>query len=767
MSSIRKLMRVLVVLACAGLVLGAESAVADPPARVARLAYIQGPVSFAPAGEDDWVVAEINRPLIAGDRLYTDVGARTELQIGSSAIRLGASTSATLLNMDDQIAQLQLTEGSVYVNARRLDPSQTIEIDTPNLALSIIRPGTYRIDVDASGDSTGVAVRRGQADVYGEGAAYTISSGQSYRFFATGLEQREYAALPPPDAFDQWAASRDQRYDAVAVARYVAPEMVGYEDLDQYGTWSNVPEYGNVWFPRRVAADWAPYRDGRWTWIDPWGWTWVDTEPWGFAPYHYGRWAYVRDRWCWVPGPRTVRPVYAPALVAFVGGDNFSLTVSSGPAVAWFPLGPGEVYRPAYRVSHDYFTRVNVANTAVNPTIVNNVYNNNATSVVYRYRENPRAVTAVPRNVFAESRLVTQSKLGVASVDLSRLRAAPIATAPAVAPTRTAVIGAAQSAQHRPSDQAIRREVVAKTRPAPVPASFETREQALAKQPGRPLEPGAASSAGQRAEERRVRVVQAERRPEPAPKQSTVPAPAAKGQPPATAQRGAPGTAGRPEAAKTQEEPPRSAREPAQQAAQRQQEQRAQQQEQQGAQQAARQQQQEQRAQQQEQQKAAQQTARQQQEQQRAQQAARQQQEQRAQQQEQQRSQQAQRQQQEQQRAQQAARQQQEQQKAAQQQAARQQQEQQRSQQARRQQQEEQKAVQQQAARQQQEQQKAAQQQAARQQQEQQKAQQQAQQAARQQQEQQRAQQEQQRAREAQQSKGKEKEKEEDKQAKG
>jgi hypothetical protein len=816
MSSIRKLMRVLVVLACAGLVLGAESAVADPPARVARLAYIQGPVSFAPAGEDDWVVAEINRPLIAGDRLYTDVGARTELQIGSSAIRLGASTSATLLNMDDQIAQLQLTEGSVYVNARRLDPSQTIEIDTPNLALSIIRPGTYRIDVDASGDSTGVAVRRGQADVYGEGAAYTISSGQSYRFFATGLEQREYAALPPPDAFDQWAASRDQRYDAVAVARYVAPEMVGYEDLDQYGTWSNVPEYGNVWFPRRVAADWAPYRDGRWTWIDPWGWTWVDTEPWGFAPYHYGRWAYVRDRWCWVPGPRTVRPVYAPALVAFVGGDNFSLTVSSGPAVAWFPLGPGEVYRPAYRVSHDYFTRVNVANTAVNPTIVNNVYNNNATSVVYRYRENPRAVTAVPRNVFAESRLVTQSKLGVASVDLSRLRAAPIATAPAVAPTRTAVIGAAQSAQHRPSDQAIRREVVAKTRPAPVPASFETREQALAKQPGRPLEPGAASSAGQRAEERRVRVVQAERRPEPAPKQSTVPVPAAKGQPPATAQSGAPGTAGRPEAAKTQEEPPRSAREPAQQAAQRQQEQRAQQQEQQGAQQAARQQQQEQRAQQQEQQKAAQQTARQQQEQQRAQQAARQQQEQRAQQQEQQkaaqqtarqqqeqqraqqaarqqqqeqraqqqeqqrvqqaarqqqeqqRAQQAARQQQEQQqRAQQAARQQQEQQKAAQQQAARQQQEQQRSQQARRQQQEEQKAVQQQAARQQQEQQKAAQQQAARQQQEQQKAQQQAQQAARQQQEQQRAQQEQQRAREAQQSKGKEKEKEEDKQAKG
>jgi hypothetical protein len=718
MSSIRTLMRMLVVLACTGLALGSGSAAADPPARVARLAYIQGPVSFAPAGEDEWVVAEINRPLIAGDRLYTDAGARTELQIGASAIRLGASTSATLLNMDDRIAQLQVTEGSVYVNARQLDPNQAIEIDTPNLALSITRPGTYRIDVDANGDSTGVAVRRGQADVYGEGAAYTISSGQSYRFFATGLEQRQYAALPPADEFDQWAATRDQRYQTAAAARYVAPEMIGYEDLDQYGTWSTVPQYGNVWFPSRVAADWAPYRDGRWTWIDPWGWTWVDTEPWGFAPYHYGRWAYVSDRWCWVPGPRTVRPVYAPALVAFVGGDNFSLTASAGPAVAWFPLAPGEVYRPAYRVSRDYFTRVNVTNTVVNTTIVNNVYNNNTTNVVYRYRENPRAVTAVPQSAFAESRVVTQSKLGLASVDLSKLQAAPVAVAPAVAPTRTAVIGAAQRAPHRPSDQVMRREVVAKTRPAPAPAAFETREQALAKQPGRPLEPNAAPSAGQGAEERRVRVVQAQRRPEPAPKESTAAAPA-KGRPPVAVQGGAPGGAERQEAAKTQEERARN------------------------AQQAQRQQQEQQRA---------QQAARQQQEQQRAQQAARQQQEQRAQQQEQQRAQQAARQQQqEQQRAQQAARQQQDQQRA-QQQAARQQQDQQRAQQ--------------QAARQQQDQQRA-QQQAARQQQDQQRAQ---QQAARQQQDQQRAQQqEQQRAREAQQPKGKEKDEKRDdeKQAKG
>ncbi len=72
-----------------------------------------------------------------------------------------------------------------------------------------------------------------------------------------------------------------------------------------------------------VPAGWAPYRNGHWAWIDPWGWTWVDDAPWGFAPFHYGRWTVVDDRWGWVPGPVRQRAVYAPALVAFIGGAEF------------------------------------------------------------------------------------------------------------------------------------------------------------------------------------------------------------------------------------------------------------------------------------------------------------------------------------------------------------------------------------------------------------------------------------------------------------
>ena len=80
-------------------------AAADPPARVARLANIGGAVSFSPAGEDEWVFAIPNRPLITGDRVWADAGARAELQIGSLALRIGSQTSVTILNLDDRVAQ--------------------------------------------------------------------------------------------------------------------------------------------------------------------------------------------------------------------------------------------------------------------------------------------------------------------------------------------------------------------------------------------------------------------------------------------------------------------------------------------------------------------------------------------------------------------------------------------------------------------------------------------------------------------------------------
>ena len=181
--------------------------------------------------------------------------------------------------------------------------------------------------------------------------AFPISARQ--RVMVTGGDQVNYklAAAGGADDWDQWCSSRDRREDQSQSARYVSREVSGYEDLDQYGRWENQADYGDVWYPTSVSAGWAPYREGYWAWIAPWGWTWVDEAPWGFAPYHYGRWAYVSNRWGWVPGPRGVRPVYAPALVAWVGGSRggVSFSIGAGPAVGWFPLGPREPYFPSYQ----------------------------------------------------------------------------------------------------------------------------------------------------------------------------------------------------------------------------------------------------------------------------------------------------------------------------------------------------------------------------------------------------------------------------------
>src|SRR5207237_253965 len=147
------------------------------------------------------------------------------------------------------------------------------------------------------------------------------------------------------DPFDRWVMARDERQDRVRSSQYISTEMTGYEDLDDYGRWQNAGEYGNVWVPTGVPVGWAPYRYGHWAYVYPWGWTWIEDEPWGFAPFHYGRWAFISSNWCWVPGPVAVAPVYAPALVAFIGGGGFSvgIGVGGGGGVGWFPLARGEV----------------------------------------------------------------------------------------------------------------------------------------------------------------------------------------------------------------------------------------------------------------------------------------------------------------------------------------------------------------------------------------------------------------------------------------
>src|SRR5450432_498233 len=343
---------------------GASGPVADPPTRVARLSFIHGDVSFVPAGENDWVQAQLNRPLITGDKLWTDKNSRSELEIGSSTMRIDQNTSFDFLNLDDKAAQVELTQGTLNLRVRRLYDDQSYEIDTPTLAFVVNRVGEYRIDVAPDGQGSIVTVLHGGGDAYGEGGArFRVEEGQSVKFNDPQLQNYESNNLPPADDFDRFSAERDGRWDHAKSRQYVSEEVIGYQDLDDNGEWSDAPEYGNVWYPTTVAVGWSPYHYGHWGWVGAYGWSWVDDAPWGFAPFHYGRWAYIGNRWGWCPGPIAVRPVYAPALVAFIGGGvGVSIGFGSGP-VGWFPLGPRDVYFPGYRVSHNYFTNINISNS--------------------------------------------------------------------------------------------------------------------------------------------------------------------------------------------------------------------------------------------------------------------------------------------------------------------------------------------------------------------------------------------------------------------
>src|SRR5271166_4644995 len=476
----------------------AVSADDDPPGRVARIRYLQGSVSFQPAGESDWVSAVTNRPMTTGDQLWADVGSRAEVQIGSAMIRVDANTGFSFLNLDDRTVQIQLTEGTLNLRVQRLGRDEVFEVDMPNQAFSVTQPGQYRLEAGTDGNSSMVIVRQGQGEVTGGGRTYDVRSGQSGTFTGTDSLDGYVSAAGDPDDFDNWGQSRDRQYDGSQSARYVSRDVVGYEDLDNNGTWRSDPTYGNVWMPTSVQAGWAPYHNGHWVWIAPWGWTWVDDAPWGYAPFHYGRWVSIRGNWGWVPGPMNYQPVYAPALVAFIGGANFGVSVSVGGGgygggdVGWFPLGPREVYVPGYNTSRGYVDRVNTSNTNVSNTTITNVYNNQVTNnninnVTYVNRAVPGAVTAVPQTAFRNSAPVARAAI---PVNEKQIAAAPVVTRAVVAPSRESVLGTSAPAANRvarPPEAVVNRPVVAKATPPPPPVSFAKQQQELAKHPGQPL----------------------------------------------------------------------------------------------------------------------------------------------------------------------------------------------------------------------------------------------------------------------------------------
>jgi hypothetical protein len=371
--------------ACLCVLLPVAPAMADPAGRVGRLAWVSGAVHLHRADSGETLPASLNWPLTSGDTLTTSPGARAEVQIGSTMLHLDANSALELTRIDDERVRLHLLDGSLMARLRLPEAAREFELETREGRFSPLTIGSYRVDVDRL--SAAATVYAGRLRFKAVDSVVDIDAEQRAQFWSPGHTQHRFLPASKDD-FARWALARDRQDDGSQVLRYVSPEMTGSGDLDANGRWYESPEYGPVWFPT-VSDDWVPYRSGRWTWVAPWGWTWVGDEPWGFAPFHYGRWVYLRDAWGWVPGRKVARPVYAPALVAWVGARQ-----AARPAVGWFPLAPNEVYVPSYGGGERYLRALN------SPYVASNVD-------FKRYASNPQLAESARYTHFGQSRAIT------------------------------------------------------------------------------------------------------------------------------------------------------------------------------------------------------------------------------------------------------------------------------------------------------------------------------------------------------------------------
>lgn len=313
-----------------------------------RLSYIEGDISFSRQGAKDWVKAQTNTPLAVGDSLYVSKDGNLELQMGGRAfVRADDDTQLTLVNQTADFVQFKITSGRVSFDLRTLPAGFSIEVDTPKAVFTIDRTGYYRVDVN--GDVHFITRRGGRAMmVPAGGQAMSIHPSEEIVVQGGAVAQAKTYVAPDLDRWDRWNYERTEGLIDAVSERFLPPGIAGASDLDRYGSWRVVPEYGQVWVPEAVAPEWAPYSTGRWVWDPDYQWTWIDDAPWGWVPFHYGRWVHLGGYWAWAPGPVVRRAVYAPALVAFFGvSPHVSVGIGiGGSGMGWVALGWGEPLTP-------------------------------------------------------------------------------------------------------------------------------------------------------------------------------------------------------------------------------------------------------------------------------------------------------------------------------------------------------------------------------------------------------------------------------------
>ncbi len=369
----------------------------------ARIERVDGQVGINQSSDNSansqWTAATANMPVGVGDRVYTKDNSKTQIAFtGRNFATVDANTALDLLELSEARTQVALREGSALFDVGSVPSRGLFEVATPCGAVDLQQPGLYQVVINDNGNASATAFS-GEAQVVGQAGSRTIEKGESLAISCQGggvisrVEPNQAGTLVDNYYRYRYPKSYDGRYRSYytylddpyyyepsrryASYNYVSEYVPGIDDLDDYGDWQYVSDYGYCWHPREYAS-WAPYQSGYWTMDYPYGLTWVSNEPWGYAPYHYGRWAYTSNEWYWVPGSTSSYPAYSPALVAFLPiGDS---------SVAWVALGPSDPYVTRY-----YDPNWQPAYAYPNNVVVERVVNIDV----------PGAVTVVPSQDFA------------------------------------------------------------------------------------------------------------------------------------------------------------------------------------------------------------------------------------------------------------------------------------------------------------------------------------------------------------------------------
>jgi hypothetical protein len=418
-----------------------------PSGRVGRVSLVAGKVEYRGPGEAHWTPAAVNDPIAAGVALRSDSQSRAEIRIGADTVDLDRGAELEVVKLDEPTAEIAVRQGRLDLDIRRLDPGEAVQLDLPRGGVWPRMPGRYDIDVGGGDRPVRIAAFTGRARFVGGGADIAVGAGDRVSFAVSG----PIAAATEPasgDEFAEWCGARAVDDLRLAAPYFVSRGMTGYAELDAAGNWRTSDKNGEVWEPKATPEDWAPFRNGHWRWLAPWGWSWVDDQPWGFATAHYGRWLLIDGRWAWAPGKFRPHPVWAPAVVAFLGTSGVGLSYADGPgpAIAWFPLAPDEIYWPSYTVDLDYIRAVNSPDVADLSAVRIREDGEPPAEIVNAHFANREFASVVPRPIFVGGGMVAAALVWIPD---ERLRNAPaIMGSPRIGPPPVRVAAVAPAHAH-------------------------------------------------------------------------------------------------------------------------------------------------------------------------------------------------------------------------------------------------------------------------------------------------------------------------------